>query len=94
MTGNERWTPEPGQREVVSSPAETSGAVRLPGTAEDLCRFLGVSRRRLHERTRHSEIPCYRFGSMLWAPIPASPRPYTPSLPETNSDRPEEPAGS
>jgi len=34
-------------------------------TVEDLCRFLGVSKRWVHERTRRGEVPCYRFGSVL-----------------------------
>ncbi len=32
---------------------------------EDVCRFLGFSKRWLHERTRLGEIPCYRFGAAL-----------------------------
>jgi excisionase family DNA binding protein len=34
-------------------------------TVADVCRFLGVSKRWVHERTRLREIPCYRFGSLL-----------------------------
>ena len=34
-------------------------------TTKDLCRFLGVSVRWVHERTRLGEIPCYRFGKTL-----------------------------
>jgi len=34
-------------------------------TVEDVCRFLGFSKRWLHERTRLGEVPCYRFGTAL-----------------------------
>ncbi len=34
-------------------------------TVEELCQFLGVSKRWIHERTRRQEIPCYRFGTAL-----------------------------
>lgn len=34
-------------------------------SVDDVCRFLGFSKRWLHERTRLGEIPCYRFGSAL-----------------------------
>lgn len=34
-------------------------------TVGDLCRFLGVSKRWVHERTRRDEIPCYRLGALL-----------------------------
>jgi len=45
----------------VGKPGDTS---RL-WIVEDVCRFLGVSKRWVHERTRLGEIPCYRFGAML-----------------------------
>lgn len=32
---------------------------------KDLCRYLGVSKRWVHERTRRREIPSYRFGTSL-----------------------------
>jgi excisionase family DNA binding protein len=41
-----------------------SDAPRL-WTVEDLCRFLNVSKRWVHERTRRGEIPCYRLGTAL-----------------------------
>jgi predicted DNA-binding transcriptional regulator AlpA len=34
-------------------------------TVNDVCRFLGVSRRWVHERTRLREIPCYRWRHVL-----------------------------
>lgn len=34
-------------------------------SVDDVCRFLGFSKRWLHERTRLGEIPCYRFGAAL-----------------------------
>ena len=34
-------------------------------SVDDVCRFLGFSKRWLHERTRLGEIPCYRFGTAL-----------------------------
>lgn len=34
-------------------------------TVGDLCRFLGVSKRWVHEHTRRNVIPCYRFGVAL-----------------------------
>ncbi len=41
------------------------GEARPLWTVGDLCRFLGVSKRWVHERTRRSEIPCYRLGALL-----------------------------
>ncbi len=41
------------------------GDARTLWTVGDLCRFLGVSKRWVHERTRRSEIPCYRLGVLL-----------------------------
>jgi len=41
------------------------GDARALWTVEDLCRFLKVSTRWVHERTRRREIPCYRFGTAL-----------------------------
>ena len=32
---------------------------------KDVCRFLGVSKRWVHERTRRHEIPSYRCGTVL-----------------------------
>jgi excisionase family DNA binding protein len=34
-------------------------------TVRDLARLLKMSERWVHERTRHREIPCYRFGTAL-----------------------------
>lgn len=34
-------------------------------TVDDVCRFLGVSRRWVHERTRLRTIPCFRWGHLL-----------------------------
>jgi excisionase family DNA binding protein len=34
-------------------------------TVTDVCRFLNVSKRWVHERTRRHDIPCYRFGPLL-----------------------------
>ena len=41
------------------------GEARPLWTVGDLSRFLGVSKRWVHERTRRGEIPCYRFGAAL-----------------------------
>jgi len=45
--------------------AETASDTSRLWTVEEVCGFLGVSKRWVHERTRLGEIPCYRFGTML-----------------------------
>lgn len=52
------------QRPTMPSAGEPRESPRL-WIVEDVCRFLGVSKRWVHERTRLGEIPCYRFGAML-----------------------------
>lgn len=48
------------------TPLAVAGASgRRLWTVEDVCRFLGFSKRWLHERTRLGEVPCYRFGAAL-----------------------------
>jgi excisionase family DNA binding protein len=34
-------------------------------TVKELARYLGMSERWIHERTRRDEIPCHRLGSAL-----------------------------
>ncbi len=51
--------------EVPLPPEGASVDARRLWTVEDLCRFLYVSKRWVHERTRRGEIPCYRFGTAL-----------------------------
>ncbi len=51
--------------ELVPSATDVPGDAQRLWTVEDLCQFLSVSKRWVHERTRRSEIPCYRFGTML-----------------------------
>ncbi len=50
---------------VASSPVGVSGDPQPLWTVEDLCRFLSVSKRWVHERTRRNAIPCYRLGTAL-----------------------------
>jgi len=51
--------------EAAVHPTDASGETRRLWTVADLCRFLGVSKRWVHERTRREEIPCYRLGTAL-----------------------------
>ena len=55
----------PHPEEAAMPLAGGSGDARCLWTVEDLCRFLNVSKRWVHERTRQHEIPCYRLGTAL-----------------------------
>ncbi len=58
---------------IPSSSAQTGpdGAIRRPitqdgfWTVKELARYLRISERWIHERTRRDEIPCYRLGTAL-----------------------------
>ncbi len=51
--------------ELVPSPTGAPVDAQRLWTVENLCQFLSVSKRWVHERTRRGEIPCYRFGTAL-----------------------------
>jgi len=51
-------------RHVVPLAAAGAGGRRL-WSVKDVCLFLGLSKRWLHERTRLGKVPCYRFGAVL-----------------------------
>ena len=51
--------------EPATPATATSARAQSLWSVDDVCRFLGFSKRWLHERTRLGEIPCYRFGAAL-----------------------------
>ena len=66
-------------RRTALMPESTSSSVEAPSndpgtrrimqdglwTVKELARYLGMSERWIHERTRRDEIPCYRLGTAL-----------------------------